>query len=711
MRTHDPRHRIRHIALACLGVWVIFFGRLFYVQIICHPHYERQALIQHSRRVPLTGIRGTVYDRNGQVLAQDIRTSSVCAYPPQVRNKSATARKLSPILGIRYSELLRLLSKKAGYVSLARKISAEAEARLREAKLRDAELGERNLEGIDLIDDARRIYPLGRSACHVVGLVDGDGKGVEGIEAQLDSYLASTRGWFVLSQDAKGEELVTSQSLVKQPKPGANVVLTIDANYQAIAASCLKRAVQEHRAASGSIVMMDPENGEILAMVNEPSFDPGEPSTWRKGALRNRAVTDQFEPGSTFKLVTLAAVLEEGIADSTTMFYAENGTAYFGKHKVSDTSKHGWVSLKEFFELSSNIVAAKLGLMVGEEPFYKYCRLFGFGATTGIDLPGEASGKLRNTSEWSKRSLFTMAYGQEVSATSLQIAAAYAAVANDGVMMRPTIVRSVVGEDGRKLRQWTPKERRRVLSEKTCRTIKEFLAGVVETGTGRSAGIDWCRIGGKTGTAQKFNPATRSYSLYVSSFAGLVPVEDSKIVCLIVLDEPKEQYLAAVVAAPVFKEVIETVSTCSRTSLSPPFLKIPFESETDAALPVPNVRLLGEDEATQDLNRAGFRAKISGVGSRVIGQDPAPGTLATGGSHVRLELGDTEKLARVESVMPDLKGLSIREAVRRLSALAVRADVRGSGVVAAQSPPPGSKMRNGQCCVLECRPLTEMLGH
>jgi cell division protein FtsI/penicillin-binding protein 2 len=711
MRPYEPRHRIRHIALACMVIWLVFAVRLFQLQIISHASYEKQALVQHSRRVPLTGVRGTIYDRNGQILAQDIRTSSVCAYPPQIKNKTATARELSSILGIPQGKLLRLLDKKTGYVSIARKVSAETEARLREAKLKDAEAGNHRLDGVGLVDDTRRIYPLGRAACHVVGLVDADGRGIEGIEAQFDQYLSSTRGWFILAQDAKGEELVTSRSLVKEPKAGASVVLTIDSDYQTVAVSCLRRAIERHEAVAGSIIMVEPSTGEILAMVSEPSFEPTDSRTWSKKALRNRVVADQFEPGSTFKLVTLGAVLEEEIADSNTIFFAENGTANFGIHRVNDTSKHGWLTLKQFFSVSSNIVAAKLGMMVGEERFYKYCRTFGFGATTGIDLPGEACGKLRNVADWSQRSLFTMAYGQEISITALQLAMAYAAVANDGVMMRPVIAKRVLDEDGRKLKEWQSRERRRVLSQNTCRAMKDFLVAAVERGTGAPAAVDWCRIGGKTGTAQKYSPVTRSYSLFVSSFAGLVPAEDTRIVCLVVLDEPAKAHLAALVAAPLFKEVVETLIACSRAPLSPPFPEIPFVVQNDDALPVPNVRLLGEDEATKDLTRSGFRARISGVGGRVIEQDPPPGTLARAGSQVRLRLSEIEQLSHGESILPDLRGLSLREALRKLSTLAVRADVRGTGVVATQSPPAGSKIKHGDCCQLDCKPVAEVLGY
>ena len=708
MRTYDPRHRIRHIALACAAIWAVFFLRLFYVQVICHSHYEKLALTQHNRRVPLSGVRGTIYDRNGVILAQDIRTCSVCAYPPQVRNRTAAAKHLSQALGVPYSKVLRQLGRKAGYVSIARKISPEAEAKLRAAKQRDARLCLRELEGVDLIDDTRRIYPLGRAACHVVGIVNPDGHGTEGVEAEFDSYLNSTAGWFIIARDAKGEDVVTTRSVVKQPRPGADVVLTIDANYQTIAASCLRRAMDEHGATAGSVVMIEPSSGEILAMVSVPDFDPAVPQTWRRGTLKNRVVMDQFEPGSTFKLVTLGAVLEEDIADSTTMFFAENGVGHFGQFRVNDSSKHGWVSLKEFFTVSSNIVAAKLGLLVGKERFYGYCRAFGFGATTGIDLPGEASGKLRNTEDWSQRSLFTMAYGQEISVTALQLAMAYAAVANDGVMMRPMLVKRVEDNGGRRLRQWSARERRRVLSEGTCRTMKEFLADAVDRGTGKSARVEWCRVGGKTGTAQKYSPATRSYSSFVSSFAGLVPAENTRLVCLVVLDEPANQHLAGLVAAPVFKEVVETVSSCSRPPLSPPFDTIRFEVKNEAEVRVPDVRLLGENEATKDLKKAGFDVRFSGVGSRVVSQEPAAGTTARTGTDVKLRLAEEDKLAGGEGTLPDLKGLSLRDALRRLSAMAVKATVKGSGVVAGQFPPAGSLVKRGDCCVLECRPIGQL---
>jgi len=698
MRTYDPRQRIKHIALACLVVWLIFMIRLLQVQIFSHPSYEKKAIVQQNRRVPLSGVRGTIYDRNGEILAQDIKTSSVCAYPFQIKDKTSTARELSSVLGVPYGKILKQLKRKTGYVSIASKIPPEAEARLRQAKL----------GGVDLIDDTRRIYPLGAAACHVVGLVNPDGEGTEGVEAQMSSVLMGTPGWFILAHDAKGKDLVTARSVMKEPRVGANVVLTIDSRYQTIAASNLKRAVAANGAIGGTIIILNPATGEILAMANEPSFDPADNHTWRKGTLRNRAVTDQFEPGSTFKLITVSAVLEERLADSTSMFYAENGVAYIKKARITDTHEYGWLTLKEFFKVSSNIVAAKLGVLLGEEKFYRYCRAFGFGATTGIDLPGEASGKLRNPSAWSERSLPTMAFGQEISVTPLQLAMSYAAVANDGVLMRPVVIKQVLDDERKPLRTWQPRRTRQVIAASTARTVREFLATVVEIGTGKNAGVDWCRLGGKTGTAQKYDPVTRNYAHWISSFAGLVPAEDTKIVCLVVLDQPALAHLGALVAAPVFKEVVETVSKCSRSPLAPGFDTIPFLVKNETSLRVPDVRLLSEEEAGESLRKAGFRAQVKGIGSRVVSQNPAPGTLSKAGAEVQLELRENDKLPEGTAVVPDLAGLSVREALRKLSLIAMGAKVKGSGVVVAQYPPAGASVRQGDRCLLTCKPTVDV---
>ncbi|MFH0777339.1 MAG: penicillin-binding transpeptidase domain-containing protein [Candidatus Eisenbacteria bacterium] len=693
MKVHDTRHRLKYLALACLMTWLIFVVRLFQLQVISHSSYEAKAVTQHNRRVPLSAVRGTIYDRNGEVLAQDIGTSSVWAYRSHISNKASVAGKLSSILGLSYSRVLKQLSKKGGYVLIARKISPEAEARLREAKLR----------GVDLVDDTKRVYPLGQAACHVVGLVNTDGEGTEGIEAGFNSYLVGNPGWFMFAHDAMGENIVTSKSLTKKPRPGASVVLTIDARYQAMAASSLKRAMAEHRASGGTVVMVEPSTGEILAMVNEPGFDPADSRTWEKGCLRNRAVTDQFEPGSTFKLVTVSAVLEEQLADSSTMFYAENGLMNFGKFRIRDTSKHGWITLKQFFAYSSNIVAAKLGLQLGRERFYRYCRAFNFGATTGVDLPGEASGRMRNPSAWSERSLPTMAMGQELSATAIQLAMAYAAIANDGTYMRPQMVKRIVDSDGKTIKACPPRAVRRVVSASTSRTVREFLASAVECGTGRTARIDWCRVGGKTGTAQKYSPVTRSYSLFVGSFVGLVPAENTKLVCLVLLDEPAERHLGALVAAPVFKEVVETASKCSRSPLCPQFEKIPFHVKRGELLPIPDVRLLGEENSVHVLRKSGFRAQCTGLGARVIWQEPRPGTLARAGETVRLGLGESDQLSKPAAKLPQLEGLSLREALRQLSSISVSARVAGSGLVVSQFPPAGTELRQGQQCVLQCR--------
>jgi membrane peptidoglycan carboxypeptidase len=436
--------------------------------------------------------------------------------------------------------------------------------------------------------------------------------------------------------------------------------------------------------------VIDPWTGEVLAAGSEPQ--PDEPP------FRNQAITDQFEPGSTFKMVVVSAALEEHVANPATMFNAENGAFDFGGFTIHDSHPHGMLTLADAVRYSSNIVAGKLGVQVGSRTMYEYSTSFGFGALTGIDFPGETPGLLRHPDRWSGRSLPTLAMGHELSVTALQLALAYAAVANGGTLMAPQLLAAEYDARGVQLMHSEARPLRRVISAETGQTMRGFLQAVVDSGTATRAQLAWAHVGGKTGTAQKFDTALHTYrnGKYLASFVGFLPVESPRLVCVVMVDEPRKGYYGGDVAAPVFKKIMEDLYRLRGGPLAPAPMQVRMEQPHSVAVLVPSVRMLPLTRARDALADAGFRARIDGDGTRVLAQIPPAGTRAERGSLVVLSTRPSS------GIVPSVVGLTVREALTQLAAVALPAQVVGRGLVVRQEPPAGSPVTRGRPCVLVC---------
>jgi len=679
--------------LAVLGL--LFYGailaRLISIQVLGHARLDREARGQQTSRVILEPERGRIFDRHLLPLADNVDVSQISVRPAEVRNASAAQRFIRAAVGPRGLDRLRR-GRRNAYIRITSQVTPEQEIAIRKSALP---------AGVQVEEVPARVYPLDELARPVVGMVGVDGMGLEGIERVFDRELRGVGGWATLFRDGRGLEHQLPQSIVKVPEPGLSLVTTIDRDAQSVLVMELKRAVVRTGARSGMAVFADPHTGDIFAMATVDGANPPDGSTGR-----NRVIADQYEPGSTFKLLVGCAALEEHVLAPEDSFFVNHGEADLGGFTMHDSHPETrWYTVREATALSSNVCYAQIGMKVGATTLYRYARLFGFGQPTRIQLPGETSGQIRNPSRWSARSLATISIGQEVTATPLQMLMAYCAVANGGILMRPRIASALVNELGEPVRLYPVERVRRVISPETSETFRSFLRDAVTMGTATEASLPWCEVAGKTGTAQKSDEGGRGYGQgrYVSSFVGMAPASNPQIVGLIVLDEPRGAYYGGAVAAPVFRDIVATWATLGRGPV-----RLPAQTLVTAAkrkereVRVPDVRLMAAEQARFVLRSAGMDCAVEGNGARVAVQSPEPGANARSGEVVRVVLS-TDPAPDVG--FPDLRGLSLREALARLSALSVHvAGVYGSGQVVEQDPPPGAAIKAGQSCAIRCAP-------
>jgi cell division protein FtsI (penicillin-binding protein 3) len=549
-----PSRARRYFLLLVLlaGFGVIVF-RLVSLQVLQAAELTARADRQHQKSVTLEGARGTVTDRHAKVLAMNVEVPSIFGVPTSLDSPANAARSLSPVLHIRREEIEKKLRQDKHFVWLARKVEPEQGRRLEQL----------SIDGIGMVMEGRRFYPKGPLLAHVLGFVGMDGIGLEGLERRYESQLHGEKRLTILQRDALGRTVFPKGLREQVPSAGHALTLTIDEVIQYIAEKELEEAVDNARAKSGAIIVMEPQSGAILAMAVSPRFDPNAVASLTADRWRNRALTDTYEPGSTMKVVIAAAALEERVMMPGSMLFGENGRMTIANTTIHDHEKLGWMTFAQMIQKSSNIGAAKTGMLLGEQRVYRYLQAFGFGQRTDIDLPGEVGGLLKSPREWGRRSLASISMGQEVGVTPLQMLSAVAAIANDGVLMKPYVVSDVRDEKGQPVKEILPHVRRRVVSPATARTLTTILEGVVTSGTGTKAAIPGFRVAGKTGTAQKVDPRTGAYSsaLSIGSFIGFVPADNPRLAMIVVIDEPQGEAWGGVVAAPVFRRVSEQVLT------------------------------------------------------------------------------------------------------------------------------------------------------
>lgn len=537
------------LALVFSG-FVVLFLRLVSLQVLSADELSARAERQRERGVEIEAERGTIYDRAGRILATNVEVPSLYALPGAIENRGTAAARIARLLNTSPASVNKMLRSDRGFVWLRRKMDPGVAEKI-------DRLG---IPGVGFIYESQRFYPKRQLFGQVLGFAGVDNQGLEGLELASDSVLRGEKGLVVLERDASGRPIFPKGLEYNPLDRGKDLVVTLDEVIQHIAERELDTAFRETGAKSGSVIVMDPNNGEILAMAVRPSFNPNRISGYGPEQWRNRAVTDMYEPGSTFKLVAAAAALENGVATPTDLFFCENGMMKMGRRVIHDHLKFGFLSFAQIFQKSSNIGAAKIALRVGPEGYYATLRKFGFGEKTGIDLPGETPGLVRHPEDWTELSLPSMAIGQEVGVTPIQLVTAYAAVANGGTLVRPHLVSEVRDPDGAVIRRFKPEAVRQVIRPETARRLTEILEGTVrDGGTAETAALDGYSVSGKTGTAQKLDPATGRYSRkdYVASFVGITPAEAPRIVVSVVVDSPEGEAWGGVVAAPVFRRVSE----------------------------------------------------------------------------------------------------------------------------------------------------------
>ena len=642
---------LRTRVLVLAGILTLAFagviGRLGWLQVVRHGDLAGMAERQYSRTVVLQAQRGPIVDRQGAALATSSPAESLFAQPRAVGDPVRFAARLAPLLAMPERELHAALTSGKPFVWLRRRLPPATAAEIR--ALREPGLG--------FLPEALRLYPNRELAAHVVGFEGADG-GLEGIERAMNDVLSGSSGKAVVGRDALGREVVT-EAVVQQPRPGQGVMLTLDRTIQYLAEREIDAAYRRTQAKAAMAVAMDPRNGDVLAMAIRPTFNPNAfldaPS---RDHWRNRAVTDPFEPGSTFKVIMAAAALQEGVVRPDERIYAENGRITIAKTTIHDWKKYGWLTFGEVLQNSSNVGSIKVGLALGRDRYYRYMTAFGFGAPTGVGLAGESRGQLRDPQRWSALSLPTMSIGQEISVTALQMVAAFGAIANGGTLMQPRLVRALFDADGRETRRFGPRAVRQVISPETARTLTGLMTQVVVAGTGHNAAIPGYDVAGKTGTAQKLDPTTRRYSRNpgVLSFIGFAPSDAPRLVMLVMLDEPKNEKWGSEAAAPIFSaiggEVLRYLDVPPRDAAALSIVTGPAETtggrvhlaSAAAAEAAGDTRIM-PDLRGQPLRQAlaalapmGVAVKLAGRGGRVAEQTPSPGETLEAEAGVRLTL-------------------------------------------------------------------------
>jgi cell division protein FtsI (penicillin-binding protein 3) len=639
--------------LAVAGLFALLFamlvGRAIDLGLVRGPSLAAAAARQHRTRVAIDPHRGPIVDRHGAPLALSVEVPSLFVRPREFAGQEGRTTALAAAAGVALEDVRRKVGAESPFVWLKRQASpGEAEA-----------VRTLGLRGVYKVTESRRFYPHGSLAAHVLGFVGVDSQGLEGLERQLDGMIRGQARFAEVDRDAHGRELLTGGVGAKAAR-GGRVELTIDAAIQDSAERELAAGVAAAKAAAGAAVVLDPATGQILALANYPTFSPNKPGgakdkRWRQ-RIRNRAITDPYEPGSTFKAMLAAAAIETGAIRPQDMIFCENGRFPLGRWTINDSHPHGWLSFAEVVQYSSNIGTSKVAEKIGRDRYAGFLRDFGFGRRTGMELPGESPGIVRPVDRWARIDLATHSFGQGIAVTPVQMAAAFGAIANDGVLMRPYIVSRVVGPGGRDLQRRDPVEVRRVVSAKTAHTVTTLLRRVVEEkgGTGTRAKLDDFPVAGKTGTAQKVDPTTGGYSSKrIASFAGFVPADAPRAVIVVVIDEPRTNSYGGVVAAPVFREIAAAV--LARLGV------VPRAMPDDG----PTLRMAAATPA----RRAEPRAKDA---------------IARAEQHVAAADG--------EPAMPSFLGLSLREALARAQEGGWAVEVTGTGYVQAQAPPPGAPM-------------------
>lgn len=621
-----------------LSVFLVFFvaliSRAFQLQVLSGQKLKSLAHRQHTTVLQLQPERGVIFDRNGEKLAISIMANSVCADPSKIADPAKVSGQVAEILNLDNQTVFKKISSPKNFCWLARRISPQQAALVENA----------DIEGIFLVKEPKRFYPNGELAAHLLGFVGLDASGLEGLEKKYDESLKGKPEKLAWARDAKGKKLFlrVEKSETKKDE-NENLVLTIDNRIQYLVETHLKEAVLDKGAKGGVAIVMDPKTGEILALANQVGFNPNNIEGLTPEKWRNRAIADNFDPGSTFKPFLVAAALEEKIIKESDKFFCENGNYKVANRVIHEAQRkrHGYLGVPDILKYSSNIGAAKIAQKMGREKFYDYIQKFGFGERTGIDLPGETAGLVRPVKNWVPVDTAMIAFGQGISVTAIQLIAAVSAIANDGVLMKPYIVRGIADKNNRLVKLYAPTVVRKVISPGVAKRLTTMLTEVVGApdGTGKKASIVNVAVAGKTGTSQKFDYKRGVYSSerVRTSFMGFFPADNPQVAILVMLDEPQRDKWGGVAAAPVFKNIGDQILNCFKTNIreTPVFEKDPNK-----------VELVSTQQTLTPQN--------------VVSSD--------------------------ESTMPNFAGLTIREAMKKAKAESIELKVSGNGWAVRQYP-------------------------
>jgi cell division protein FtsI (penicillin-binding protein 3) len=679
MFMHQTRAHLRLLMVAGVALlWTTaVFGRLGYLQLYRHREYLVRAQRQQQRTIEISPKRGAIYDRNMHALAMSIQVDSAFAIPSELKDKVLAARLLSGVLVVPIEVMESRLNSSQNFVWIERKLTPEkAEA-----------ITALNLKGVYTQPENKRFYPKADLAAHVLGFVDVDEKGLGGIEYALDSQIRGKGEKMVMMADAHQKWFDGAEA---RSARGANVVLTLDEKIQYIAERELAAAMLKTHALAGTVVVMNPNNGELLAVANWPTFNPNLAMGTASDARMNRAVAALYEPGSTFKLITLAAAFDQGITRPDEVFDCENGATYVAGHKIHDHKRFGLLTVTDILAKSSDVGAIKIAERLGAPKFYDYIRSFGFGAPTGVDMPGESRGIVRPLTRWSPISIGAISMGQEVGVTPIQLISAVSAIANGGMMYKPHIVSEVRRGENISPREGLlgPSEPRQVIRPETAATLRRLMEGVVLNGTGILARLDGWTSAGKTGSAQKIDPTTGRYSptQFIASFTGFAPINNPAVAILVSLDSPVGLHEGGMVAAPVFKRIAEQILPYLEVSRDVPvgqLVQASYQRQLQASAEAL------EDFTPSDLLLLPEQPESS---SNSFSTENSVSTNPASSPPVTLPVTSDED---TEISIPDFAGKTMREVTEMCLRLGLDPVLVGSSLATDQTPAAGSQVLRG----------------
>lgn len=699
-----------------LKVFSVFFLilalRIAWLQFVRGAEYQQKAMEQQTKDSIITSKRGVIFDRNNKVLAKSASVDTVTATPKEIKdakNADKVSEELSKILNEDKQDIYKKITKNSSYEIIKRKIEPEQSEKIKKL----------NLKGIHLIEDSKRYYPFNNLASHVIGFVGDDNQGLNGIEMIYDKYLKGVPGRVVAAKNALGTEMPYKYEKYINAQNGINVVLTIDEVIQHFAEKYLEEAVEKYGAAKGgACIVMNAKTGEILAMSTKPDYDLNKPfevtnpayleeidkltgkdrikklGEARNAMWRNKAVVDTYEPGSTYKTFVAAAALEENVVKLDDMFNCPGYAVYGGqKMRCHNVSGHGTLTFKKGVESSCNPTFMAVGARIGKTAFIRYHKLFGFTQPTGFELPGEASGIFFSPERFNEVELATSSFGQGFNVTPLQLVTALTAITNNGVMIKPRIVKELVDDDGVVVKSYESEEIRQVISAETAKTVREILEGVVSEGTSKNAYIKGFRVAGKTGTSEK---QPRGSGKYIASFLGFAPANDPEIIGLVMLDEPTGAlYMGGQIAAPTFRSIFD--DTLRYLGIDPQYTE---EDLKDSGAMVPNTVGMSIEEAKNACSQANLQYKVIGSGDKVLEQNPRSGITVSTDSVVMLY---TENSDAGTVTVPNVVGMSVTQANQALTNQRLNmkiadesaAKTDGQSYIGSQKPEAGAVVSSG----------------